>query len=89
MNRRDNISQTEIKLYTTLGCHLCEQALAMFDYLCQHNPDINNRYTIKLVEISESDNLVEEYGIRIPVLAKSNSELAWPFEFEELQVWLK
>ena len=81
--------QIEIRLYTTLGCHLCEQALAMFDYLRQNDTDINNRYIINLVEISESEKLVEEYGIRIPVLAKPNSELAWPFEFEELQSWLK
>jgi len=83
------MNKTEIKLYTTLGCHLCEQALGMFDYLCQNDPDINEGYVIKLVEISDNDKLVEEYGIRIPVLAKSNSELAWPFEFEELQNWLK
>jgi len=82
------VNKTEIKLYTTLGCHLCEQALEMFNYLCQTNSDINEGYRIELVEISESDALVEEYGIKIPVLAKPDSELAWPFELEELGNWL-
>ena len=78
----------EIKLYTTLGCHLCEQAQAMFNYLAHEDQSIGKNYQLELVEIADDDRLVETYGIRIPVLNKNGQELAWPFELEELKLWL-
>ena len=73
-----------LNLYTTLGCHLCDEAAVM---VCKQNiSDIN----VVSVEISESDNLLENYGVRIPVLKfeDANKELAWPFSDEELSVFL-
>ena len=70
-------------LYTTLGCHLCEQAeallLPVLDYLKGSYPDGVN---LKLVEISDSETLVERYGIRIPVIRVEGQEeeLGWPFD---------
>lgn len=42
------------------------------------------------VDIADDPILVEEYGIRIPVLRHlaSGSELCWPFTLRDLQAWL-
>ncbi|MDX1319409.1 MAG: glutaredoxin family protein [Oceanospirillum sp.] len=66
-----------LNLYTTLGCHLCEQALAIV-----HPLVAEKGIELKLVEISESEALVEQYGIRIPVirLEGREEELGWPFD---------
>ena len=50
--------------------------------------------TLALVEITESETLMEKYSIRIPVLKFQTddnddaAELAWPFTEEELRVFL-
>lgn len=73
--------KNDLILYTTLGCHLCEEARKMLDYLAQHG---GLRY--RCVEIAESGQLVEEYGVRIPVIQRDDgAELGWPFEFTTLQ----
>ncbi len=70
-------------LYTTAGCHLCEQAeallLPVLDYLKANFPE---GVSLKPVEISESEALVERYGIRIPVIRVEGQEeeLGWPFD---------
>ncbi len=68
-------------LYTTQGCHLCEIAMQLL--AATLSPE---QYRIKAVEISESDQLVETYGIRIPVVADpdGNAELGWPFDQQQL-----
>ena len=71
-------------LYTTLGCHLCEQAHAMLNHLAQQG----HRLEIQAMEIADDDQLMEQYGIRIPVLRADNRELGWPFSLEELQAFL-
>ena len=75
---------TSLFFYTTLGCHLCEQA----DELLADVMD--DRYQVTAVEISESDELIERYGIRIPVLRREDtgSELGWPFDAEALLEFL-
>lgn len=78
-----------IKLYTTSGCHLCEQAHALL------NPYVDmGNLTLDLIEISTSEDLIAQYGVRIPVLSGTNnagkiSELAWPFDASELASWLQ
>jgi len=65
-----------IILYTTAGCHLCDLAEALLLAMPAH-------YQIELIhtEIGDDDDLVERYGIRIPVLQFSDgSEIGWPFE---------
>ena len=44
-----------VVLYTTLGCHLCDQAR---DLLLTVNPQID----IHAVDIAEDDTLIAEYG---------------------------
>lgn len=78
------MSQT-LYLYTTLGCHLCEQAQALVQPLIAVQG-----ITLELVEISEQEALVERYGIRIPVLRLANreEELGWPFDAEAARGYL-
>ena len=88
----------QLLLYTTEGCHLCEQAAAMVEPLLQveqlqveqlqaeqlHPERLARTAQAQLimVEISESEELVARYGVRIPVLkfCDSQQELGWPFD---------
>jgi hypothetical protein len=66
----------KLVLYTSLGCHLCEQAEALIEPLLP-------RFELSLekVEIADSEDLMAHYGMRIPVvrLESAQQELAWPF----------
>lgn len=68
-------------LYTTTYCHLCEQAEAILLHL-------KDQYAIEWIakEISEDDQLIEQYGIRIPVIKDSDNqtELNWPFTKDDI-----
>ncbi len=68
-----------VHLYTTLGCHLCEDALALLNQYQQSHQGI---LQLAEVEISDSEQLIEQYGIRIPVVKvmSSGAELGWPFD---------
>lgn len=74
---------THLTLYTTLGCHLCEQLEALLGALHQ------GEYRLERVEISESDALMARYGVRIPVLMdEAGEELDLGFEAPRLAAWL-
>ena len=67
----------QIYLYSTLGCHLCEQAKSvLWPLLLQYH------YELVEVDIATNDELIERYGIRIPVLSTvdNSDELNWPFD---------
>ena len=83
---------TQLHLYTTSGCHLCEEAEKMLEALGCH---------WQAIEISDDEQLVDEYGLRIPVIKMTSTkmtvaqrpnqpdkELGWPFSKVELQQWL-
>ncbi|QIZ76569.1 glutaredoxin family protein [Ferrimonas lipolytica] len=63
-------------LFHTDGCHLCEQAAAL---LQQAN------IAFQTVDIITDPELVERYGIRIPVVFHHGNELGWPFDSADLQ----
>jgi hypothetical protein len=76
----------KIYLYSTLGCHLCEDALVLL------SPYINRELVaVDEVDIADSDELMELYAVSIPVLKKHDSaeELAWPFGKNQLETFLK
>ncbi|ERP92141.1 hypothetical protein Q670_11025 [Alcanivorax sp. P2S70] len=77
MGRRESIV-----MYTTIGCHLCEEAVQMLAIV---KPGIE----IEAVDVALSDELIAKYGERIPVLALGDSELSWPFGLLDLQRFLK
>ncbi len=75
---------TRLTLYTTLGCHLCEQAKGIID-----NSQFAGAIELEQAEIADSDNLMERYGIRIPVVkvVGGEAELGWPFDLEQFDSW--
>lgn len=72
----------DIKLYTTLGCHLCDEALEMLMLLKKTELELN----IVNVEIADSKSLSELYGEKIPVVQFKREEIYWPFGVEELEL---
>jgi len=70
-----------VTLFGTAGCHLCEVAMELLHATL--NPDF---FEIQEIDIAESDVLVEQYGVRIPVLRRDQdgTELNWPFGVAEL-----
>ncbi|MDZ4262690.1 MAG: glutaredoxin family protein [Pseudomonadota bacterium] len=75
-----------IYLYSTPGCHLCEIARDIISPLL-------NTYSLYLreIDIAESDELIERYGVRIPVLKSPHhiDELGWPFDSEQAANFLE
>ena len=73
-------------LYTTLGCHLCEEAKALAWPLLSEVG-----YRLQEVEIADDPALMERYGVRIPVMAVEplSEGLGWPFSHYQLLQLLK
>lgn len=70
-----------VTLFTTAGCHLCDLAEAIL-------LTIPSQYDLEItqIEIGDSDELVERYGIRIPVVRFSDeSEIGWPFQQNDIE----
>ncbi len=67
-------------LYSSDGCHLCEQALA----LCHQ---VGLQDALLVVDIVDDESLVELYGVHIPVLERlaDNQKLFWPFTAEQIK----
>ena len=60
-------------LYTKPGCHLCEDAAAILARLCARQP-----HELRLVDITSDAALLQQYGLRIPVLAIGGREYDAP-----------
>ncbi len=76
-------------LYTTDGCHLCEQAIGMFYYAKQQG-QLTQSIELSMQDIISDEQLVANYGERIPVIrsVETGKELGWPFELESMVSWL-
>lgn len=74
-----------IYLYSTPGCHLCELAREILDPLL-------SQYTLVLeeIDIAQADELIERYGVKIPVLKSPHhlDELCWPFDSTQVAQFL-
>lgn len=85
------IPMRELLLYTTLGCHLCEQAEAITLPLLEQAT-----WQLRLVEIADDEALMARYGTRIPVLYRPDlyrageaaCELGWPFDAQSVSWFL-
>ncbi len=66
----------KLTLYSRIECPLCEHAAEMLE-----------ESGIEFVEqdIDESDELIRQYHVRIPVLSDGESELNWPFNREDAE----
>ncbi len=76
------MNQTEtLFFFTTAGCHLCEIAQVVCESTL--NPDF---FIVHMVDIADDDALIEQYGLRIPVLKRqlNGEELNWPFDQQKL-----
>jgi len=74
-----------VQLFTTLGCHLCEGAREQLLLLMGSGMDLS----IDLVEISDSDELMDRYSSTIPVIRADDREIGWPFSADELRTFLE
>lgn len=71
----------QVTLYTTEGCHLCEEAHEILLNVADSQP-----LHVTLHEIGDDDALVAQYGIRIPVVQFPDlEELDWPFTEYQLE----
>ena len=82
-----NMSEAPVYLYTSDGCHLCEKAGELLQQLLGES-----FAELTQVEVSDSDDLVASYGLRIPVLAGRAAdgewlELAWPFDVADIRAF--
>lgn len=77
---------SQLILYSSLGCHLCEQAKTLVEPFMA-----GTSWQLQEVEIADSEQLVEQYGTSIPVLYRpaDGQELKWPFTAKDLSLWLE
>ena len=75
----------KFNLYSSEGCHLCEEALLLCDGIIE-------RESINIIDIVEDDKLVALYGISIPVLERINEnnqvdgdKIFWPFTQQNIK----
>ena len=75
----------ECQLFGTLGCHLCEIAEVEIMPLVEHG------LLVELVDITDPEDLTETYGLRIPVLRRTDTgaELDWPFDSQQVVAFLR
>lgn len=73
-----------LTLFGTSGCHLCEVAEQLLQYV------LTPEWQLDYADIAYDTALVERYGVRIPVLRdeSSGSELGWPFDEQMLRQFL-
>ena len=69
-------------LYSTWGCHLCEQAEQL---LGEVSPDL----ACQVVDIVDDEATFSRYRTSIPVLCFGEKELCWPFDALQLKNWLE
>ncbi|HEX5794097.1 MAG TPA: glutaredoxin family protein, partial [Rheinheimera sp.] len=74
--------QHRLVLYSTWGCHLCEQAEQLL-----HSAGLAGQY--QLIDIVDDEQAFARYRVAIPVLKQGDNELYWPFEQCQLVTWLK
>ncbi len=73
----------KLTLYSTQDCHLCEQAANLIN-------QVTEKLDLEYVDIAGSVELVEKYGIRIPVVKnETGKELGWPFDLEILENFIR
>ena len=71
----------KLLLYGTRSCHLCEQAEALL-----HAAGATAEY----IDIAEDEALLERYGMRVPVVRRTDNgaELGWPFDVAALEQFI-
>jgi hypothetical protein len=72
---------TQLYLYSTTHCHLCELAETQLLNLAEHYA-----FNWRPVEIVDDDDLLARYAVLIPVITDpvDHTELSWPFSTEDI-----
>lgn len=70
-----------LRLYSTAGCHLCEQAQALVrEVYGQAVPEY---------DVIDNEQWYQRYALHIPVLLRADGqELGWPFDAQQLRQFL-
>jgi len=70
----------KLTLYTTAGCHLCEQAEQLIRSI-----SLQDKLVLTLIEIGDDESLAAQYGVHIPVVKfADDTELNWSFSREDM-----
>ena len=79
------MKKNTVIFFTTKGCHLCELAGEMLEKLRG-----TENFSIEVQDISETEMLVEKYGLLIPVIMDKATckELRWPFDKNDVIQWI-
>lgn len=80
-----NTAPVHLRLYSTAGCHLCDEAEALVRPLVHHFD-----WQLTVFDIADRPDWVDQYGVRIPVLQVDGLEndLGWPFDQESVVEYL-
>jgi hypothetical protein len=80
-----NQIKISLQLYSTLHCHLCEQAQNLLQQVEKEQSII-----WQFIDIAEDDKLLLKYETKIPVLKRedNNTELLWPFTHQEIKTFI-
>lgn len=71
-----------LTLYSTWGCHLCDDAAKLLSAS-------GTAGDFKIVDIVDDEQMFSRYRVRIPVLVRGDKELDWPFDAAKLSSWLE
>jgi hypothetical protein len=74
-----------LELLGTQGCHLCDDA----EQVLVSALDLQ-QIAVELVDIAESDELMDAYALHIPVLrhVETGADLGWPFDGMQVQAFV-
>lgn len=75
----------KLTLYSTWGCHLCEQAEQLL-------LEAGLAGQFQVVDIIDDEQLLQRFRVHIPVVGsekEQNQLLYWPFDLAALQQWLE
>lgn len=72
---------SDLIFYTRPGCHLCEAALPH----AQRAARLVGR-RLSVIDIDSDDDLVVEYGLRVPVLTTSGGRLLVEGNFQTVEI---
>jgi len=75
---------SSLYFYTTVTCHLCEEAETLLNQIAlPANLQIEKR------DIIDKEEWLEKYRISIPVLAFNEKELNWPFNKNQIEHFIR
>ena len=80
-----------VLLLGTSGCHLCDSASVVVERFNELMKAHEFALEVERVDIAASKEMVDLYGVRIPVLIDgvTRAELDWPFNEQSLYEFLR